>query len=124
IVKATSERELDAAFASLPELRPDALLVSPDPFFYSRRNQIVRLAGRLALPALYEQREFVLAGGLMSYGTSLAHGYRQAGIYAGQILGGAAPAQMPAIPSPKFQLGINPRTARRLRPAAPQSLLS
>src|SRR5207248_2615461 len=84
IVKATSERELDAAFASLPELRPDALLVSPDPFFYSRRNQIVRLAGRLALPALYEQREFTLAGGLMSYGTSLAHGYRQAGIYAGQ----------------------------------------
>ena len=124
IVKATSERELDAAFASLPELRPDALLVSPDPFFYSRRNQIVRLAGRLALPALYEQREFTLAGGLMSYGTSLAHGYRQAGIYAGQILGGAAPAELPVIQSAKFELVINLRTARALGLAVPQSLES
>jgi putative tryptophan/tyrosine transport system substrate-binding protein len=124
IVKATSERELDAAFASFSELRPDALLVSPDPFFYSRRNQIVRLAGRLALPALYEQREFALAGGLMSYGTSLAYGYRQAGNYAGQILGGAAPAEQPVIQSAKFELVINQRTARALGLTVPQSLLT
>jgi len=124
IVKATTERELDAAFASFSELRPDALLVSPDAFFYSRRNQIVRLAGRQGLPTLYEQREFTLAGGLMSYGTSLAHGYRQAGGYAGQILGGAAPAELPVIQSAKFELVINLRTARALGLTVPQSLLS
>jgi putative ABC transport system substrate-binding protein len=124
ITKATSERELDAAFASFSELRPDALLVSADPFFYSRRNQIVRLAGRQALPALYEQREFALAGGLMSYGTSLAHGYRQAGIYAGQILAGAAPAELPVIQSAKFELVINLKTAKALGLTVPQSLLS
>jgi len=124
IVKATSERELDAAFASFSELRPDALLVSPDPFFYSRRNQIVRLAGRQALPALYEQREFALAGGLMSYGTSLVDGYRQAGNYAGQILGGAAPGELPVIQSAKFELVINLRTARALGLTVPQSLVS
>jgi putative ABC transport system substrate-binding protein len=124
IVKATSERELDAAFASFSELHPDALLVSPDAFFYSRRNQIVRLAGRQGLPTLYEQREFALAGGLMSYGTSLAYGYRQAGAYAGQILGGAAPAELPVIQSAKFELVINLRTARALGLTVPQSLLS
>ena len=124
IVKATSERELDAAFASFSELRPDALLVSPDPFFYSRRNQIVRLAGRQRLPALYEQREFALAGGLISYGTNLAYGYRQAGNYAGQILGGAAPAELPVIQSAKFELVINLRTAKALGLTVPQPLLS
>jgi len=124
IVKATNERELDAAFASFAELRPDALLVSPDSLFYSRRNQIVRLTGRLALPALYEQREFAAAGGLMSFGTSLAFGYRDAGIYAGRVLAGAAPGDLPVIQSAKSELVINLKTARALGLTVPQSLLA
>ena len=124
ITKATNERELDAAFASFPELRPDALLVSPDSFFYSRRNQIVRLAGRYGLPALYEQREFALAGGLMSFGTNLAYGYRDAGLYAGRILLGATPAELPVIQSAKFELVINMKTARALGIAVPAPLLA
>ena len=83
-----------------------------------------RAAGRQALPALYEQREFALAGGLVSYGTSLIEAYRQAGNYAGQILGGAAPAELPVIQSAKFELVINQRTARALGLTVPQSLLS
>ncbi len=114
ISKAISERDIDAAFNSFPDFRPDALLVSPDPFFYSRRNQIVRLAARYALPALYFQREFALAGGLTSYGASLGDGYRQAGVYAGRILGGASPAELPVTQSAKFELVINLRTARAL----------
>jgi putative ABC transport system substrate-binding protein len=124
IVKATNERELDAAFASFPELRADALLVSPDPLFYSRRNQIVRLTGRLALPALYEQREFAVAGGLMSFGTSLAFGYRDTGIYAGRILAGTEPGELPVIQSAKSELVINLKTARALGLTVPQSLLA
>src|SRR5256886_8380392 len=97
IVTATSERELDAAFASFSELRPDALLVSPDPFFYSRRNQIVRLAGRQALPALYEQREFALAGGLMSYGASPVDRYRPGRHPAAANFRGGPPRGLPRV---------------------------
>ena len=124
ISKATTERDVDAAFASFADLRPDAMLVAADPFLYSRRNQIVRLAARQGLPALYEQREFVLAGGLVSYGTSLAYGYRQVGLYAGRILNGEKPADLPVVQSTKFELVINLRTARALGLVVPSVLLS
>jgi len=124
IAKATSEREIDAAFASFPGFRPEALFVAGDPFLYGRRNQIVRLAGRYDLPAVYTQRDFVLAGGLLSYGAGLANGYRQAGVYAGRILDGAAPADLPVIQSNSFELAINLKTARRLDLTVPQSILA
>jgi putative tryptophan/tyrosine transport system substrate-binding protein len=124
IAKATSERDIDAAFNSFPDFRPDALLLAPDPFFYSRRNQIVRLATRYTLPALYFQREFALAGGLASYGASLADGYRQAGIYAGRILAGASPAELPVTQSAKFELVFNLRTARALGLVVTPALLA
>ena len=124
ITKATSERDIDTAFESFPDIRPDALFVAPDPFFYSRRNQIVRLAGRYEMPALYTQRDFVLAGGLVSYGASLAYGYRQAGIYAGRILDGASPAELPVVQSNTFELAVNLKTAKRLDLAVPQSILA
>ena len=123
IAKATSERDIDVAFSSFAEFRPDALLVSPDPFFSGRRNQIVRLASRQALPTLYFQREFALAGGLASYGVSLADGYRQAGLYVGRILAGASPAELPVTQSAKFELVINLRTARALGLTVPPTLL-
>jgi len=124
IAKATSEREIDSAFASFPDIRPDALFVAGDPFFYSRRNQIVRLTGRYDLPAVYTQRDFVLAGGLLSYGASLANGYRQAGVYAGRILSGAAPADLPVTQSNTFELTINLKTAKRLDLTVPPSILA
>jgi putative ABC transport system substrate-binding protein len=124
IAKATSERDIDAAFNSFPDFRPDAVLISPDPFFYSRRNQIVRLAARYALPALYFQREFALAGGMASYGASLADGYRQAGIYAGRILGGTSPAELPVTQSARFELVINRRTAGALGLTVAPALLA
>jgi putative ABC transport system substrate-binding protein len=124
ITKATSERDIDTAFESFPDIRPDALFVAPDPFFYSRRNQIVRLAGRYGLPALYTQRDFVLAGGLVSYGASLAYGYHQAGLYAGRILDGVSPTELPVIQSNTFELAINLKTAKRLDLAVPQTLLA
>jgi putative ABC transport system substrate-binding protein len=100
------------------------MLVAADPFLYSRRNQIVRLAARQGLPALYEQREFVLAGGLVSYGASLAFGYRQVGLYAGRILNGENPAELPVVQSTRFELVINLRTAKALGLVVPSLLLS
>ena len=124
IAKATSEREIDTAFASFPDFRPDALFAAGDPFLYGRRNQIVRLAGRYDLPAVYTQRDFVLAGGLVSYGASLANGYRQAGAYAGRILEGAAPADLPVTQSATHELVINLRAARTLGLTVPPSILA
>jgi putative ABC transport system substrate-binding protein len=124
IAKATSEREIDAAFATFPGFRPDALFVAGDPFLYGRRNQIVRLAGRYDLPAVYTQRDFALAGGLLSFGADLTNGYRQAGTYAGRILDGAAPAELPVAQSNSFELAINLKTARRLDLTVPQSILA
>jgi putative ABC transport system substrate-binding protein len=124
IAKATSEREIDAAFASFPEFRPDAVFIAGDPFFYSRRNQIVRLTGRYDVPSIYTQRDFVLAGGLLSYGASLADGYRQAGVYVGRILSGAAPADLPVTQSNTFELTINLKTAKRLDLTVPPSILA
>ena len=107
IFTARSERELDAAFKSMRQLRVGALLVGADPFFASRRTQIVTLAARHSVPVVYEQRAFVEAGGLMSYGTDIAEGYRQAGRYTGRILKGEKPADLPVVQLSKFELVIN-----------------
>lgn len=114
ILNANNERDIDAAFAAIKERRAGALLVASDIFFNSRRDQIVGLAARNKLPAIYEFREFVDAGGLTSYGTNLADIYREAGNYAGKILKGAKPAELPVMQSTKFEFVINLKTARSL----------
>jgi ABC-type uncharacterized transport system substrate-binding protein len=114
IVKAANEREIDMTFANLAQIRVGALLVASDVFFTSRREQIVELAARHAIPASYSVREFVRAGGLTSYGPSLADGYRLAGVYAGRILKGEKPAELPIIQPTKFDLAINLNTAKAL----------
>jgi putative tryptophan/tyrosine transport system substrate-binding protein len=112
IFTAGSERELDAAFESMRQLRVGGLLVGADVFFASRRIQIVTLAARHSVPAVYEQRAFAEAGGLMSYGTNIAEGYRQAGRYTGRILKGEKPADLPVVQLSRFELIINLKTAK------------
>ena len=114
ILRAASKPEIDAAFAGLPARGIGALLVAADPFFNSLREEVVALAARHPVPAIYMNREFVAAGGLVSYGTSIADGYRQAGIYAGRILKGARPADLPVVQPTKFELVINLKTAKTL----------
>jgi putative tryptophan/tyrosine transport system substrate-binding protein len=121
---ASTERELDTAFAELSQAQLGALVVGADPFFNSRRNQIVALAARYAIPAIYEGREYALAGGLMSYGTNLAEGYRQVGIYAARILKGAKPADLPVFQLTKFQFVINLKTAKALGVKISDNVLS
>jgi len=124
IVNASSEHDLDPAFASMKELQVSAVLVGADPFFNSRRDQIVSLAARYAIPAVYEQRAFTAAGGLMSYGTNLAEGYRQAGVYTGRILKVEKPSELPVVLSNKFEFVINLKVAKTLGLAVSANLIS
>ena len=124
VFNATTSREIDAAFAALARERPDALFFIPDPVFNARRIHLVHLASRHALPAIYWQREFAEAGGLISYGSSIGESFRQAGVYTGRILKGAKPADLPVVQSDKFELVINHQTARMLGITVPPSLLA
>ena len=123
IADAVRENEIDNAFAMFAEKRVGAVLVGSGPFFRSHKERILGLAARYALPASYSLREYVEAGGLMSYGTSITNAYREAGIYAARILKGEKPADLPVIQSSKFEFVINLKTAKALRIDVPQSLL-
>ena len=112
ILNATTIGEIDAAFATLARERPDALFVAGDTFFDSRRVQFATLAARAGIPAAYSLREFVEVGGLMSYGTHIADMFRQVGVYTGNILKGAKPAELPVMQSTKFEFVINLQTAK------------
>jgi putative ABC transport system substrate-binding protein len=114
ILRASTESEINAAFTTLVNLHADALVIGDDPFFVARQEQLVALASRYAVPAIYQFREFAAAGGLISYGPSLTAAIRQAGIYAGKILKGAKPAELPVVQPTKFELVINLKTAKAL----------
>jgi putative ABC transport system substrate-binding protein len=124
VLKASTIPEINAAFATFTGARPDALFVGHDPFFNSRRTQLVQLAARYAIPASYSARDFAEAGGLMSYGANVADAWRQAASYVGSILKGAKPADLPVIQSNKFELVINNQTATMLSLTVPPSLLA
>ena len=122
LLSASNESEIDAAFATAAQLHVGAMLVGADPFLNSQRNKIVALAALRAIPAIYEQREHALAGGLMSYGTNVSEGYRQAGIYAGRILKGEKPGDLPVVQLTKFEFVINLKTAKALGIEVPPNL--
>jgi len=124
VLNATTIGEIDAAFATLTRERPDALLVAPDNLFNSRRVQFATLTARDRIPASYGNRDYVTAGGLMSYGTDFADGYRQIGVYTGRILKGEKPADLPVMQSTKFEFVINLQTARALGIEVPPGMLS
>jgi putative ABC transport system substrate-binding protein len=124
ITYAKSETELESAFETLVRERADALLVSADPFFDTRRDRIIAFAAEHRMPAIYQFRQYAVGGGLMSYGVSLPDGYRQVGNYAGQILKGAKPADLPIVQSIKFEFVINLKTAKALGLEVPAMLLA
>jgi putative ABC transport system substrate-binding protein len=123
VLNASTSLEIDAAFEALAREHADALLVAGESFFASRRVQLAALAARYRTPAVYGQREFAQAGGLMSYGADIADSFRQAGVYTGNILNGARPADLPVVQSTKFEFVINLRAAKELGLSLPNSLL-
>jgi putative ABC transport system substrate-binding protein len=122
VVRANAESDFDAAYSTVVQQRSGALLVCASPFFNTRREQLVVLAARHALPTIYEWRDFAAAGGLMSYGTSLADAYRQVGVYGGLILKGAKPTDLPIVQATKFEFVINLSTAKALGIEVPPAL--
>jgi putative ABC transport system substrate-binding protein len=124
ILKASTESEIDTAFATLVQLQAGALVVGTDPFFYSRREQLVALASSHAVPAIYEFRDFAADRGLISYGPSLTGTWRQVGTYVGKILKGAKPADLPVEQPTTFELVVNLKTAKALGLTVPQSIIA
>jgi putative tryptophan/tyrosine transport system substrate-binding protein len=124
VLNASTSQEIEAAFASFVHERPDALFIAAEPYFYSRRVQLAVLAASHRLPSTFSQRDFAEAGGLMSYGTNIAEAWRQIGVYAGRILKGTKPADLPVVQASKFELVINLPTARALGLEVPPMLLA
>jgi putative ABC transport system substrate-binding protein len=122
VVRAANAAEIDNAFKTLAKAKPDALLIGTDAMFGTRYKQFIAATAQLSLPAIYEQRNAVLGGGLMSYGPSINEAYVQLGVYANRVLGGTKPQDLPVQQPTKFELAINGRTAKTLGVVIPQSV--